>query len=133
VRVAIKRGESSFSFDATGTVQERHVGRAYRIGAWLRGETPGLTVCLRIEEVSKADPLTSVRTTETCVSPTTTWRHFRILRRTVARGDRLVFSIYSYGAASGDTFEIDGFTVMRKTADGWKRVDQAFARPPLVG
>ena len=28
-----------------------------------------------------------MRTTETCLSPTTEWRHFRILRRTIARGD----------------------------------------------
>ena len=72
------------------------------------------------------DPLTPVRTTETCMSPTTTWRHFRILRRTIARDDKLVFSIYSYNAVKGDNFEIKRFTVMRKTRDGWKRVDAAF-------
>ena len=30
--------------------------------------------------------------------------------------------------------EIDGFTVLRKTPDGWKRVDSAFgSRRPLFG
>jgi hypothetical protein len=87
-------------------------------------------VCLRIAEVRAHDPLTSVRTTETCLNPTTTWRHFQILRSTIARGDKLVFSVYSFGAVAGDSFEIDRFVVVRKVAHGWKRVDAAFANRP---
>jgi hypothetical protein len=117
----------SFVFRAAGNVRVQRVGLLYRIGAWLRSDTPGITVCLRIQEVSAKDPLTSVRTTETCLSPSTHWQHFRILRRTLARGDKLRFSIYSYGADRGDDFEIDRFVVLRKTADGWKRVDGAFS------
>lgn len=126
IRVALGHDGSQFSFGAVGDVLAQRVGLKYRIGAWLRTDTPGLTVCLRIKEISPKDPLISVRTTETCMSPSTTWRHFRILRRTIARGDKLVFSIYSYGAVRGDSFEINRFTVMRKTSDGWKRVDAAF-------
>jgi len=134
IRVALSHNGSQFSFDAVGNVRVEHVGLQYRIGAWLRSDAPGLTVCLRIKEITAKDPLTSVRTTETCLSPTTQWRHFRILRRTIERGDKLVFSVYSYGAVQGDNFEIDGFTVLRKTPDGWKRVDSAFgSRRPLVG
>ena len=126
IRVALAHNGSNFSFDAVGDVLAVQVGLRYRIGAWLRTDTPGMTVCLRIKEISPKDPLTPVRTTETCMSPTTTWRHFRILRRTIARDDKLVFSIYSYNAVKGDNFEIKRFTVMRKTRDGWKRVDAAF-------
>ncbi len=125
IRVGIAH-DGSFVFRAAGNVRVQRVGLMYRIGAWLRSDAPGVTVCLRIEEVSKKDPLSSVRTTETCLSPSTHWQHFRILRRTLARGDKLVFSIYSYGAALGDSFEIDRFVVLRKTAHGWKRVDGAF-------
>ena len=126
IRVALAHNGSNFSFDAVGDVLAVQVGLRYRIGAWLRTDVPGMTVCLRIKEISPKDPLTPVRTTETCMSPTTTWRHFRILRRTIARDDKLVFSIYSYNAVKGDNFEIKRFTVMRKTRDGWKRVDAAF-------
>jgi hypothetical protein len=126
IRVSLARGSSQFSFDAIGTVRTERVGLQYRIGAWLRTNAPGMTVCLRIREISPKDPLTSVRTTETCFSPTTKWRHFQIIRRTVARGDKLVFSAYAYAAVQGDNFDIDGFTVMRKTSDGWKRVEAAF-------
>lgn len=134
VRVALVPGRSTFAFNAGAAVRATRVGNAYRIGAWLRSAAPGVTVCLRIEEVTKKDPLRSVRTTETCVAPTTEWRHFRILRRTIAAGDKLVFSVYSYGAVGGDSFEISGFIVMRKTADGWKRVDEAFrGRRPQNG
>ena len=129
VDVSIRRGAATFAFTANGLVRVNRVGSSYRIGAWLRSDSPGVTVCLRIEEVSKKDPLASVRTTESCLSPTTSWQHFRILRKTIARGDKLVFSIYSYGVAKGDNFEIDGFTVMRKTLHGWKRVDNAFVKP----
>jgi hypothetical protein len=128
VRVALLRGLTTYSFDAAGTVRTTRVGSLYRIGAWLRTDAPGLTVCLRIEEVSKKDPLTAVRTSETCFSPTTKWQHFRILRRTLAAGDTLKFSIYSYGAEKGDSFEIDAFAVLRKAPDRWVRVKNAFAR-----
>jgi hypothetical protein len=126
IRVALAHNGSNFSFDAVGDVVAERVGLQYRIGAWLRTNAPGLTVCLRIKEISPKDRHTSVRTTETCMSPTTQWRHFRIMRKTIARGDKLVFSIYSYGATKGDSFEISRFTVLRKTTDGWKRVDAAF-------
>jgi hypothetical protein len=123
----------SFVFRAAGNVRVLRVGLLYRIGAWLRSDMPGVTVCLRIQEVSAKDPLTSVRTTETCVSPSTHWQHFRILRRTLARGDKLRFSIYSYSAELGDNFEISHFVVLRKTAHGWKRVARAFASRQAAG
>jgi hypothetical protein len=126
IRVALAHNGSNFSFDAAGSVLAVRFGAQYRIGAWLRTRVPGLTVCLRIKEITPEDPLMPVRTTETCMSPTAKWRHFRIMRTTIARGDKLVFSIYSYDAVKGDSFDIKRFTVMRKTAHGWKRVPAAF-------
>ena len=127
-RVQIAPGQSSFVFRAARSVVAGGGGRLYRIGTWLRTDAPGLTVCLRIQEVSAADPLTSVRTSESCVSPTSKWKHFELYRRTLERGNRLVFSIYSYGATSGDSFEVDDFTVHRRVGTRlWKRVAAAFA------
>jgi len=103
-------------------------GRLYRIGAWLRTDVPGLGVCLRIQEVSPSDPFISVRTSEACFTPTATWHRFRLFRRTLAPGNRLVFSIYSFGAAAGDSFEVDNFRVARRVEKGWRRVTAAFRR-----
>jgi hypothetical protein len=125
-RVAIAPGAKSFVFRAARSVVAGSGGRLYRIGAWLRTDSPGLTVCLRIQEVSPADPLTPVRTSESCLAPTTKWKLFRLYRRTLASGNRLVFSIYSFGAVAGDSFEVDRFTVERRVPLGWKRVNAAF-------
>lgn len=133
LRVAVLRGASVFTFSAAGMVRAVRMGSKYRIGAWLRTDAPGVTVCLRIEEVSKHDDVAPVRTTETCFSPTTKWQHVRIIRTTIKSGDKLRFSIYSYGAEKGDSFDIDGFTVLRKTETGWKRVKDAFARRGSLG
>jgi hypothetical protein len=119
-------GRSTFSFRASRSIVAGAGGRLYRIGAWLRSDVPGLTVCLRIQEVSPADPLTAVRTSESCLSPTTKWKRFRHFRRTLASRNKLIFSIYSYGAVTGDSFEVDRFTVSRRVKNGWKRVDAAF-------
>jgi len=131
-RVAIVPGASSFVFKAARSVVAGSGGRFYRIGTWLRTDAPGLTVCLRIQEVSPADPLTPVRTSESCLAPTAKWKHFRLYRRTLARGNRLVFSIYSFGAVAGDSFDVNGFTVERRVRLGWKRVDAAFGDPAGV-
>lgn len=126
----MRRGASTFAFRASRSVTAGAGGRLYRIGAWLRSDVPGLTVCLRIEEMSPGDSLASVRTSESCLAPTADWKHFRLFRRTLARGNKLVFSIYSYGGLEGDRFDIDGFTVSRRVKlgakPGWKRVDAAF-------
>ena len=135
-RVAARRGASTFALRAERAVVAAG-GRLYRIGAWLRTDVPRLTVCLRIQEMSPGDSLTPVRTSETCLAPTAKWQHLRLYRRTLARGNRLVFSIYSYGAVASDSFEIDRFRVARRVNVGtklrWKRVRAAFAGAPELG
>jgi hypothetical protein len=128
-RVEMLEGNSTFVFRASRSIVTGAGGRLYRIGTWLRSDVPGLNVCLRIQEVSPNDALTPVRTSESCLAPTGKWKHFRLYRRTLARGNRLVFSIYSYGAVKGDSFEIDGFTVARRVTNAWIRVTAAFGKP----
>jgi hypothetical protein len=119
-------GESTFAFRASRSIVAAGGGRLYRIGTWLRSDVPGLSVCLRIQEMSPRDSLVPVRTSETCLASTATWKHFRLYRRTLARGNRMVFSIYAYGAVEGDSFDVDRFTVSRRVKNGWKRVAAAF-------
>jgi hypothetical protein len=125
-RVQMMRGHSTFAFRASRSIVAGSGGRLYRIATWLRSDVPGLSVCLRIQEMTPRDSLVPVRTSESCLATTSDWKKFRLYRRTLARGNRLVFSIYSYGAVEGDSFDVDGFTVARKTLHGWKRVDAAF-------
>jgi hypothetical protein len=125
-RVQMTEGSSTFAFRASRSIVSGSGGRLYRIGAWLRSDVPGLSVCLRIQELTPGDSLVPVRTSESCLATTAKWKKFRLYRRTLARGNRLVFSIYSYGAVEGDSFDVDGFTVARKVLHGWKRVDAAF-------
>jgi hypothetical protein len=125
-RVQVTDGHSSFAFRASRSIVAASGGRLYRIGAWLRSDVPGLSVCLRIQEMSPRDALVPVRTSESCLATTAQWKKFRLYRRTLARGNRLVFSIYAYGAVEGDSFDVDRFTVARKVLHGWKRVDAAF-------
>jgi hypothetical protein len=128
-RVRMIRGNSTFAFRASRSIVAPAGGRLYRIGAWLRSDAPGVNVCLRIQEVSSNDSLTPVRTSESCLAPTSQWKHFRIYRRTLASGNRLIFSIYSYGAVEGDSFDVDRFTVSRRVKNGWKRVTAVFGKP----
>jgi hypothetical protein len=131
-RVQMTRGHSTFAFRASRSIVAGSGGRLYRIGAWLRSDVPGLSVCLRIQEVSPRDTLAPVRTSESCMAPTATWKHFKLYRRTLARGNRLVFSIYSYGAVEGDSFDVDRFTVSRRVRNGWRRVTAVFGKPTDV-
>jgi hypothetical protein len=125
------RGETTFAFRAAHALVTTRGGRLYRIGTWLRSDVPGLTVCLRIQEMSARDAVAPVRTSESCFAPTATWKHFRVYRRTLARGNRLVFSIYAYGATDGDSFDVDRFTVSRRVTNLWKRVDAVFGDADL--
>jgi hypothetical protein len=129
-RVTATPGASSFVFRTARSILAGSGGRLYRIGAWLRTDVPGLDVCLRIQEISEADPLISVRTSEACFTPAAAWHHVRLYRRTLAPGNRLVFSIYSFGATAGDSFEVDNFRVARRVGKGWKRVIAALSKPP---
>ena len=128
-RVQMSHGHSTFAFRASRSIVAGGGGRLYRIAAWLRSDVPGLSVCLRIQEVSPRDTVTPVRTSESCLAPTVNWKRFKLYRRTLARGNRLVFSIYSYGAVAGDSFDVDGFTVSRRVKNGWRRVSAVFGKP----
>jgi hypothetical protein len=128
-RVQMIRGHSTFAFRASRSIVAGAGGRLYRIRTWLRSDVPGLNVCLRIQEVSPRDTLSPVRTSESCFAPTAKWKQFRLYRRTLDRGNRLIFSIYSYGAVEGDSFDVDRFTVSHRVKNGWKRVTAAFGKP----
>ena len=133
LRVAMVRGASSFGLRARHYVVATAAGSLYRIGAWLRSDDPGLMICLRIQELSPRTSEPPVRTSESCVASTASWRHIRVFRRTMAPGNRLVFSIYSSSNVTGDSFEIDRFRVQVRVKHGWKRVHAAFGNAPALG
>jgi hypothetical protein len=82
-------------------------GARFRAGAYVRSVSPGMYVCLRVEEFTKgrAFPTTSER----CRPSTAGWQRLRLRARATAKGSRLVFSIRVLAALGGTSFDVDGF------------------------
>jgi hypothetical protein len=82
--------------------------RPFRAGGWLRSDATGVTVCIRALETYKHH---TVRSAETCSVAHRNWRHIALRGRAVAKGHRLVVSVYELGASRGDSFDVGGFRV----------------------
>jgi hypothetical protein len=128
VEVSVAGTSHVFSVAPAHAVEAMRDG-LYRLETWLRTDTPGVGVCLRVEEVSPKGAATRW-TSETCLDPTTTWEHFTVTRKTILEGDRLLFSLYSFNAVAHNTFELDGFAVDRFGPSGWVQVSGALRSPP---
>ena len=94
----------------------------YRAAAWLRTDTPGVTVCLRVLEKTGGKKSRLVRSAETCVSPTATWQRFRVQALAIAPGNVLRISAVVYGGFEGASFELSRLKVERKIAGRWTKV-----------
>ena len=117
-RTAAAAGNGPILSVATAQALETtHAHGLYRVGAWLRTDTPGVTVCVRMVELSKDHQ--KVRESEVCTSPTREWQHFEVTRRTLARGNHLRFSLYQFSALPNDMFELDGFSVEKQIGGAW--------------
>jgi hypothetical protein len=100
----------------------------YRAAAWLRTDTPGVTVCLRVMEKTSGRKSRLVRSAETCISPTATWQRFRVQALAIAPGNVLRISAVVYGAFEGASFELSRLKVERKVAGRWTKVRAAIDR-----
>jgi hypothetical protein len=107
VRVQRANGRAAFAIVAGKPVASPRVGARYRAGAFVRSVSPGMFVCLRVEEF-KAKARVPV-TTERCSAATTEWQRLKIDTRSTAKGSRLVFSVRVIAALGGTSFDVDGF------------------------
>ena len=105
VRVTRATTDERFAFYAAKQVVSRKAGSKYRVGAYLRSVSPGMLVCLRVEEYA-GGPAT---TTERCLPARSGWRRVKLDGTTARKGSRLVVSIQVMAALGGTSFDVDGF------------------------
>jgi hypothetical protein len=104
VRVSRTTTEQRFAFYATKQLVSRKAGSAYRVGAYVRSVSPGMLVCLRVEEYAGGAPFTSER----CLPARSGWRRMKLEGQTAGRGSKLMFSIHVMAALGGTSFDVDG-------------------------
>ena len=108
VRVSKANSRDAFAIVAGKPIASPKAGVRYRAGAFVRSVSPGMFVCLRVEEFGTAKTGVPV-TTERCRAATTGWQRLRVNTRTTAKGTKLVFSIRVIAALGGTSFDVDGF------------------------
>jgi hypothetical protein len=107
LRVFLTQRASLFSVTIARALPVARRGATYRVRGWLRSERPGVTLCLRLQERTAAGRV--VRTTEECISATKRWQHVFVGTQALARGHRIVASVYEFDTERGDRFDLDGF------------------------
>jgi hypothetical protein len=108
VRVKRTNSRDAFAIVAGKPVTSAKAGKGYRAGAFVRSVSPGMFVCLRVEEFAKGKARVPV-TTERCSAATTGWQRLKVESRTTAKGSKLVFSVRVIAALGGTSFDVDGF------------------------
>lgn len=108
VRVSKANSRDAFAIVAGKPIASPKAGVRYRAGAFVRSVSPGMFVCLRVEEFGTDKTVVPV-TTERCRAATTGWQRLRVDTRTTAKGTKLVFSIRVIAALGGTSFDVDGF------------------------
>lgn len=103
VRIARATTTQRFAFYAAKQLVSRRAGSAFRVGAYVRSVSPGMLVCLRVEEYAGGAPFTSER----CVPARSGWRRMRLEGQTASKGSKLVFSIHVIAALGGTSFDVD--------------------------
>ena len=103
VRVISKGNRNDFTFVAAKRVT-RKAGAPFKARALVRTTSPGMYVCLRVQELGRIQ-----RTTERCAAAKSGWRRVALKGVTTAKGHKLVFSIHVMSAAGGSSFDVDGF------------------------
>jgi hypothetical protein len=81
-------------------------GARYTGSAWVRSETPGRTVCLRMREFNASGGVMAASTAG-CLVTTATWQKLPDARLTAAGGASLDLYLYGEGPVAGDSFDVD--------------------------
>jgi hypothetical protein len=105
VRVTRKGNRETFAFYAARRLVSKRAGARYKARAYVRTTSPGMYLCLRVEEHSGGAP----KTTERCAPARGGWRRVALKGRTAGKGHKLVFSIHVMAALGGTSFDVDGF------------------------
>jgi hypothetical protein len=105
VRVSRKGNRGTFAFYAAKRPMSKRAGAPYKVGAHVRTTSPGMYLCLRVQEYGRGAPTT----TERCAPAKSGWRRVALKGQTAGKGHKLVFSIRVMAALGGTSFDVDGF------------------------
>ncbi len=84
------------------------VGEAFRAAGMVRSSAPGKSVCLQVVESGAVS-----RTTQQCVTTTSSWAAFPTVNATVAgAGDTLSLVARQGSGVVGDSFEVDNLSIV---------------------
>jgi acid phosphatase type 7 len=127
-KVSLTAADVSFSvFPATRPISSTVAGKPYTATGWVRSDTPGRSVCLRIREFDSSG--TQVGQRDSCVTAGSTWKQFPADSYTTTKaGGQLTAFVLETGAQAGDSFEVDGLqladgTDTTGTSSGWNSSD----------
>ena len=109
LRVALTRRAPTFSVSFARPVVTRRARHVYRLGGWVRSDSPGATLCVRVRELGRNGRL--IHATEACTVTQRGWARLKLRSQSRAARHRLVVSLYEIGAEAGDSFELAGFRV----------------------
>jgi hypothetical protein len=82
-------------------------GTRYTAAAWVRSETPGRTVCLRMREFNASGAVIGTSTAG-CAATTGSWQRLPDARHTAIGGASLDLYLYREGPVAGESFDVDG-------------------------
>jgi hypothetical protein len=84
------------------------VAAQYSLSGWVRSETPGLLVCLRLREW---DGAVFVRQAQECVAASGSWQQWPVVSLTPAAGHQLDVMTMGWDAHAGDSYDLDGLVL----------------------
>lgn len=105
--VRVHRTSTSDSFAVVAAKAVAGSKPRYRARAFVRSVSPGMFVCLRVEEFSTRARVP--RMSERCRPATTGWQRVSVETGQTAKGSRLVVSVRVLAALGGTSFDVDGF------------------------
>jgi hypothetical protein len=105
IRVTRKGGGETFAFYAAKRPVTKKVGEPFNARAYVRTTSPGMYVCLRVQEHGGGVPTT----TERCAAAKSGWRRVALRGKSIGKGHRLVFSLHVMAALGGTSFDVEGF------------------------
>ncbi len=127
-KVTLNVSDTSFSiFPATRPIASTAAGKPYTASAWVRSDTPGRSVCVRIREFDSTGAQVGQR--DSCVAATSTWKQIPpVTYSTTKSGGQLTAFVLETGALAGDSFEVDGMQLAdggdtTGPSSGWNTAD----------
>lgn len=128
-KVSLNAPDTSFSiFPSTRPVASTVAGKSYAATGWVRSDTPGRSVCIRIREFDSSGA--QIGQHESCVTSTTAWQQVpTVTYTTTASGGQLTAFAIETGAGAGDSFELDGIQLTDSSGEttGWNSTDPVIA------